>query len=524
MWELIDQLAQQGVCDFFIGSGSRSTPLVLAAAHHPKIRLHRHLDERSLSFFALGCALAKEAPVALIATSGTAIGNLLPAVMEAHHASIPLILLTADRPPELRDTGANQTTDQIKIFQGFCRWQFDLDSTMPKQAIRSKAAHAVFRALSPQPGPVQINCPLREPLYPLQGPFLEKSPFPLQLGKIVSTQSLDLPAKGIICIGRLPKRSDIGPILALAQKLQWPVFADILSNARLTPTEEQIRRFDWIIGPQAPQPDCILHFGERLTSKRLLEWIGKIRPRYLHISPYPHWFDPGHFVTERIVSDQADFTAESDPSWLKRWKELDFEFDAFDSFTESSAIRSLSHVPLHNHALFLGASMPIREAEWFLFPQQAIGFFSNRGLSGIDGNIATAAGLAAGLNSPVLAIVGDLTALHDLNALSLIKQSKQPITLIISNNQGGGIFSHLSVAKDPRFEELFAFEHHIDFKHAAALFDLPYTRVQSLQELASAFQPTRSNIVELVNSRTENIAFHKHLKELCSSAAASNQA
>jgi 2-succinyl-5-enolpyruvyl-6-hydroxy-3-cyclohexene-1-carboxylate synthase len=517
---LIDQLVQQGVVDFFIGSGSRSTPLVMAAARHPKAKIHTHLDERALAFFALGCALAKEAPVAIIVTSGTAVGNLLPAVMEAHHASVPLILLTADRPAELRESGANQTTDQLKIFANFTRWQFDLDPTMSEKAIRSKAVQAVFKALSP-PGPVQINCPLREPLYRPAEPHSEGRRVPLEIGRMSPTTTRNLPANGLILIGRLPKRSDLHSILQLAHRLQWPVFADVLSNARLHPTPEQIRRFDWI--QDAPKPSCILHFGDRFVSKRILNWS----TNYIHISPYTHWFDPNQEMAERIQADPEliQFTADPNPGWLEEWRQLDREAEerltnAFKeaSFNESAAIRSLSQISLDRTALFLGTSMPVREADWFLFPKKAKAFFSNRGLSGIDGNIATAAGLAEGLQTPILTIVGDMTALHDLNALSLVKKSKHPIILLISNNGGGGIFSHLSVANDPRFGELFAFEHNLRFAHAAALYDLPFYSVSDLESLKTAIQTGRSCIIEMINSRAENYTFHQLLKQLCLSS------
>lgn len=516
---LIDQLALQGVVDFFIASGSRSTPLVLAAARHPKARIHRHLDERALGFYALGASLSKQVPVAIITTSGTAVGNLLPAVMEASHASVPLILLTADRPPELRDTASNQTTDQIKIFQNFVRWQFDLAADMTDSSVRSKAADAVHRSMFPQPGPVQINCPLREPLYTTQT-SAPGAPILHQVGKITISKSIELMGKGVIIAGKLPKRSDIDSVLNLANRLKWPVFADVLSQARLYPTEEQIKRFDWILDG-APALECVVHFGDRPLSKRLMEWLKKTRPsRYLHISPYPNWVDPSHLLTDRIVSEIPEacsqFAAAADPAWLPSWQALDRQAEEIlraqfskAANTESQMIQTLSHLDLEERAIFLGTSMPVREGDWFLYPKKGDGFYSNRGLSGIDGNIATAAGIA--LSKPVLAIIGDMTALHDLNSLSLLKESKHPIALIISNNGGGGIFSHLNVNADSRFEELFAFQHALSFEHAAAMYGLPYYKTdQCIHSL-----PNTSCIIEFVNSRAENYAFHKTLKDAC---------
>lgn len=517
MWPLIDQLVQQGVTDFFLASGSRSTPLVLAAAEHPKARIHRHFDERALGFYAMGCALGKESPVAILTTSGTAVANLMPAAMEASLASIPLILLTADRPSELRDISANQTTDQVKLFANLVRWQFDFDPAMPEAAIRSQVAHAVFRSVAPHPGPVQMNCPLREP-FCLTQTATEGKKIPTLFSRSRPQVHRELPSRGILLIGSVPKRSDLAPILILARALQWPVFADIRSSARLHPTNEQIRHYDWLL--DSPAPDCILHFGERLTSQRLMEWLVKCKPHYIHISPYSNWCDPFHLLSERIVSDIpeacSNFFNTPDPDWLLLWKKSDLDtreklFSVSADGTETDIFRKLSKAPLDDWAIFLGASMPIREGDWFLFPERAKGFFSNRGASGIDGNIATAAGLAEGLKTPVLAIVGDLTALHDLNALALLRASKQPIILLISNNGGGGIFSHLALAKTPRFEELFAFAHDFAFKHAAQMFDLPYET-----DLETALQTKRTCIVELKNSRQENALFHERLKETCS--------
>lgn len=512
MWSLIDQLAQQGVTDFFFSSGSRSTPLVLAAAAHPKAKIHTHLDERAMAFFAYGCARAKEAPVAIIVTSGTAAGNLLPAIMEAHNSSVPLIVLTADRPPELREAGANQATDQVKMFQNFTRWQYEFDPNMPEQAIRSHAVQAVFQAISKN-GPVHLNVPLREP-FALEFPTVQGAPLQLEIGEKICFKERPLPPRGLILIGRLPKRSDLAPILDLAKQLQWPVFGDIFSNARLTPTPEQIRRFEWIL-PQAPKPACILHFGERFVSKRLLEWLPKTQ--YIHISPFHHWYDPTNLVTERIESSRVPrFTAATDPAWLRAWRQLDSAAEehlanalAEAPFTESKVLHHLSS--LDWQAIFLGTSMPVREGDWFLFPKKATAFYSNRGQSGIDGNIATAVGLAEGLQSPLLAIIGDLTALHDLNSLALVAQSRHPITLVISNNGGGGIFSHLPISKHPRYEELIAFQHDTQFKEAAAMFKLPYFHLEDLNWP----KHKGSCIIEVTNDRAQNAAFHKQLREQC---------
>jgi 2-succinyl-5-enolpyruvyl-6-hydroxy-3-cyclohexene-1-carboxylate synthase len=204
-----------------------------------------------------------------------------------------------------------------------------------------------------------------------------------------------------------------------------------------------------------------------------------------------------------------------DPSWLSQWQTLDERVSSYIeqqirlSWTESNATHALAE--WIDGPFFLGSSMPIREANWFLFPNRADAFFCNRGLSGIDGNIATAVGVAEGLQRPLVVLLGDLTALHDLNSLSLLQTASQPVKLVISNNGGGGIFSHLAVAKDPRFEELFAFEHALSFEHVARMFSLPYEAVRSEEELVQAMQRPGTVLVELFTSRKENILFHKNL-------------
>jgi 2-succinyl-5-enolpyruvyl-6-hydroxy-3-cyclohexene-1-carboxylate synthase len=521
MWALIDQLVQQGVVDFFLAPGSRSTPLALAASRHPQAKIHTHFDERGLGFFALGCALATQKPTAIIVTSGTAVGNLLPAVMEAHHSSTPLILLTADRPAELRETSANQTTDQIKIFQNFVRWQCDFDSEMQPKAIRSKAAQAVYRATHPHPGPVHINCPLREPLYPVSFDFVQGTPIVIESTLTSICAPKQLPSKGIILLGRSNETEEA---LHIAKQLGWPVFADLLSSARLDVSKEQIRHFDWLL-TEAPRPECVIHFGERLTSKRLMEWLQDSPPtHYWHVSPHSHWLDPSHLITGRIHGPigSTNFYAEIDLDWLPQWIALDKQAEEklhaskqTTSFTETLAMQLLKEMNLEEWAIFLGNSMPIREGDWFLFPEKSKGFFANRGLSGIDGNLATIAGISVGLDAPVFAIVGDLTALHDLNSLALLHHL--PIILLISNNNGGGIFSHLAVANDPNFETLWGVPHNRSFKYGAKMFDLPYVFVDDeisfKNAVADCLNQRKPVVIEMKTDRKINAESHRKLKE-----------
>jgi 2-succinyl-5-enolpyruvyl-6-hydroxy-3-cyclohexene-1-carboxylate synthase len=534
-WWIIDQLVQQGVRHFSIAPGSRNTPLVLAAAHHPKARVHVHYDERGAGFFALGLGKGAGIPAAVIVTSGTAVGNLLPCTMEAHHSNAPLILLTADRPPELIEAGANQASDQLKIFQNFTRGQIDLPTSgegVSERYVRSSLAHAVCLSLK-TPGPVQVNWHIRDPLFTPPFPSLpEGNKIELNMARSFPSNPVRLEGRGVIAIGRLPSRSDLKPILQLAKRLRWPVFGDILSNARLHPTEEQIRHFDWILKGEPPRGETILHFGERMASKKYLDWA--VAPRFIHVSPWPALQDPARNLTERVLADPAAFceaveAKPADESWLALWKQLDAEVEEQTSAhfrdshlcTEAHAFRALSEHFERDWALYLGSGMPIRDADHFCYPQTLKGFYSNRGLSGIDGNIATASGLSEGLQAPVAAWIGDQAALHDLNSLPLVAKTEYPVILIISNNFGSGIFSHLPIAKGAstdHFERLFANAHAWQFGDAAKLFGLPYYKADSIAEFIAAWKEakTASGIIELITSRTINYQFQQELTNSCS--------
>lgn len=502
---IIDQLVQQGVRHFCIAPGSRSTPLVSAAAAHEGAKLHVHYDERGLGFFALGLAKATREPAAIIATSGTAVGNLLPSIMEAYHTCTPLILLTADRPHELRDCSANQTTDQIKIFQPFLRWEVDLPPSLNEEYFRSIMAQGYFYACQNPPGPVQINCPFRDPLYNPNVSISEGKALEIHFPRHRVNKYKTDHSKGLILVGRLPHPDDILAVLELAERLQWPVCADILSNARCYPTVEQIKYFDWI---EKPKPEFVLHFGERMTSKRILEWLKEIKVEYVHVSPWPALQDPARILTGRVQSDIVEFCqvfeGNTDPYWLDKWEDGEPVFQEEGPFTEAHAMRAISEILPPEFAVFMGNGMPIRDGDHFLFPKECRGFFGNRGLSGIDGNIATIAGLAEEM--PILGFIGDQAALHDLNSLPLLKKTRHPVVLIISNNFGGGIFHHLPIAQSPHFEQLWAAAHEMQFEHAAKMFNIPYFPFKDLEQV---FESRGSAIIELITDRKANHHYQK---------------
>lgn len=525
---IIDQLVEQGVRFFCISPGSRSTPLAIAAAENKRAKIFVHYDERGIGFFALGIAKAIQSPVAVIVTSGSALGNLMPSVMEAHHGLVPLLLLTADRPPELNGCGANQATEQTHFFHSFVRWQITLPPSLDEIYFRSCMAHAYYFAQKKPPGPVHLNVQLREPLYAPSPSIHPGKPislgFPRETLDPALAKQWEKKQRGVFVIGKVPKEEDLKAILKLAKKLQWPIFADLLSQARLEKTEEQIRHFDWILKTQkTPKPDLILHFGERLISKKILDWM-KESP-VVHISPFPFIQDAARTgaakMQTEIPSFCESFEAERDPDWFPLWKERDSWIDTqiqevfqrSDFLTEAHAMHTLSQIFPKEAALFCGNSMPIRDADHFFSPNQAKAIFANRGLSGIDGNIATAAGIAEGLQSPLIAWIGDQACLHDLSSLPLLKKGNSPIYLLISNNFGGGIFSHLPVSQSPHLERLFAAAHPWSFEKAAQMFDVPYQKVDRLE--ANLFQGNETKIIELVSDRKQNYRFQKELFEAC---------
>lgn len=537
-YQLIDQLICQGVQDFCLAPGSRSTPLVSAAANHPKARTHIHFDERGLSFYALGCAKASKNPVVIIVTSGTAVGNLLPAVMEAKHDCVPLILLTADRPPELRDCGANQTCNQVNIFGSYVNWQADLpcpDDSFSIKSLSTTIAQAIYCAQ----GPVHLNCMFREPLSSPHKQPIPLSPVRYMRASLTPTSQavkfyascVKEYANGILIA---TEKSPIGPVIALAEQLHWPIFPDILSPLRALDHPLIISHFDLILKTQSYAFEAVVQTGERFVSKALLQTLEKSPPKfYLQISEIPHRFDPFHLINHRIQSDLSIFCQmlatgllatklnfSKNTAHLNAWQKKQFYASKtlHNYFLKQTTLSEPGIAYLleqKNSALFLGNSMPIRDANSYL-SQSSGPIFANRGLSGIDGNIATASGIATGMQKHTIALLGDLSFLHDINSLALAAKSPYPCTLIVINNQGGGIFSFLPIDQPEAIKETyFATTHAISFSAAAQLFSLPYYTLQDLPSLKTILQQDpHSCIIELKTDRQRNLLDHKEIEQL----------
>lgn len=531
---LIDQLVKQGVDYFCIAPGSRSTPLTLAVAENPKANSFIHFDERGAAFHALGYAKASKRPAAVIVTSGTAVGNLMPAVMEASAAQIPLIVLTCDRPPELRDTMANQTTDQIKIFGDYIRYFFDLPiphQELPENFLSTTIGQAVTRSLFPIQGPIQLNCPFPEPF------FSGENTTPLSClptNYFVPKQTLENPKKwaqelgktekGVLVLGgnaNAPEAKDF------AEKLQWPILPDILSSQRELGKEKAISHYHHIL-KSLPElrANVVLHLGDPPVSKILLQWMASAK-RLIHVAQHPKRCDPHHSVSDRIICEPStfckqliDLLPQREKNWVAMWKHLSSvaqETCTFPLLSEPGVMQCLEKMAKPNIALFFGNSMPIRDADMFFFPSKPCGpILGNRGLSGIDGNIATVAGIAH--HMPVIAVMGDQTVLHDLNSLAQLKKTKHRVKLIIINNGGGGIFSFLDIGKRKDvLDPYFAATHERKFSHAAQMFDLSYALATHPETITQDF-----DVIEVPTNRGENLALHQEIDQkikdaLCSS-------
>ncbi len=545
---LVDELVRAGVGLFCLASGSRSTPLALAVAASGAEHV-LHFDERGAAFYALGWARGAGRPAAIVTTSGTAVANLLPAVVEASTDTVPLLILSADRPPELRETGANQTIRQPNLFGDYPRWQFDLPTPTPDidlAFVRTTADQAVYRAASRPAGPVHLNCPFREPLTdktaatPSRNGVAQSGPTtrytaatamdPSALGELAD--QLHGIECGLVVAGRLRTRGEGEAAARLAEALGWPLLPDIGSQVRLsTVSDVACPAYDQLLGSEAFRqehaPEAVLHLGGRSTSKRLAQFIAASRPSpFVVVRDDPFRFDPDHLVTDRIEADVTGFcdalaglfgAQRGATEWGAAWRRasdvatrtLDTYFAETHHLTEPAIARLAAQ-----HAgggLILAASMPVRDADAFTADGSAL-VTSNRGASGIDGTVATAAGFARGLGAPVTLLIGDLALLHDLNSLALLRDGP-PVTVVAINNDGGGIFHFLPIAEQTDvFEPYFGTPHGLGFEHAARMFGLPYHRPESLTAFEDALtQSTGSNLIEVRTDRVANKALHDEL-------------
>ncbi len=608
---LVEELVRQGVGLFVVCPGSRSTPLAVAIAENPGAESLVHWDERAAAFVALGWGRATGRPAAVVTTSGTAVANLLPAAVEADADGVPLLLITADRPPELRETGANQTIRQPPIFQDVARWTLDWPvptTDVPARWVLSTAAHAVHRARQPA-GPVHLNLPFREPLaatpdgtdaaaylgsirawvgggavdssmemqnltpwpgprfvgWTTEGPGFPPDPdrFGLSLGSPPSyddpplgPRRLGFDGRGVIVVGDMSSEGIRGSGWAFAlrntaERLGWPVLPDVRAPASSRRSDAVaagapvITNVDLVLTSavwrERQRPEAVLHLGGQLVSKRLARFLTDAAPaHYVQVSASAVRNDPSGVVTEVVRRPAADYVlrlnehlqamtpGRSGGAWPRSWTAASKAAGdvVTQRLTESGALSEPAIARIVDQSgahVVAAASMPIRDVEAFApVGVPLIGdVVANRGASGIDGTVATAAGYARGIDRGVALLIGDLALLHDQTSLALLR-SGPAVVVVCINNDGGGIFHRLPVAgtlAPDTFERFFGTPHGLGFRHAAAQTELAYAAPTTLAAFEADYRDAHerrlageSTLIEVRTDRAEQTAFRAALE------------
>ncbi len=556
---LVETLVRRGVRHVVIAPGSRSAPLTFAFARHPRIEAVPVVDERSAAFFALGLARQHHRPVALVCTSGTAAANFLPAVIEAHESGVPLVVLTADRPPELRACGAGQAIDQQKLYGNFV--QFYHECAVPEASLamlrylRQTVSHAIDRARPPTAGPVHLNCPFREPLVPtddglasaLAGQIDEAffahldGPPPVA----AATARLRLPTGlGVIVAGPAqPKNSAhyMTRLTAFAARLGWPVLADALSPVRHHALTGAIRvaAYDSILRNEALatelQPDFVLVLDAWPTSKVLRGWLETGGAETLLVTPGSANHDALHGRTRQLAVAVENLELEGAPppieGYVALWQKAELEARTLfekrllpmtELFEPKAAWLMSRYLPAGT-PVFVANSMPVRDVEYF-WPttKQRHRLHFNRGANGIDGTLSTALGVAHG-GSPTVLLTGDLALLHDTNGFLLRAKLRGSLTIVLINNRGGGIFEHLPVAQhEPVFETYFATPQDVDFAKLCGAHKVEHVPVRDWEQftkLITTLPESGVRVLELRTDRKRDAAVRKNLLTKAAGAA-----
>lgn len=534
---LVDEWTRQGVRHAVVAPGSRSTPLAVALARNEGIEVHVFHDERSASFAALGIGTASGFPAVLLCTSGTAATHFHGAVVEAHQSDVPMIVCTADRPPELRDVGAAQTIDQTHLFGTAVRWFHDpgVPSRDAASTWRSLASRTVQAAIGARPGPVHLNLPFREPLtgevVDMPQSREKKWSEVVHLG---ASEVQDLSEivraisgrRGVIVAGRGASRD----ALSLSEALGWPILADAVSGVRES-NNSVVIGFDAILRSElfatSHVPEVVLRIGAPPASKVLAQWIKKNDCRIVQVRSTEMVSDPDHMVEFTVVGDVATTTrilaaavTPCDKAWILDWAAAETRAQkaisewTFANFSEPSIARTVTSALSVGSHLVVSSSMPIRDVEWFGTTTPGVTVHSNRGTNGIDGVISTAVGVAIATKSRVTVLIGDVACLHDSNGLWALSRRDVDLTIVVTNNDGGSIFSFLpqaQIVSNSDFELLYGTPHGASFEHLAATHGIAYERVASVKDLETTLQRTGTRLIEVPCDRLANVAQHESL-------------
>jgi 2-succinyl-5-enolpyruvyl-6-hydroxy-3-cyclohexene-1-carboxylate synthase len=540
-WWVVDDLVRFGMEHATVSPGSRSTPIALALKRHPNVNVHVHLDERAAGFFALGIAKATGRPVAVACTSGTAAAELLPAVVEASMARATLVLLTADRPPELRGVGANQTIDQVGLFGGFVRAA--VDAPVPGEVPNEETWHELVLELTRAsmglpPGPVHLNLPFREPL--IGAPVSLSASSPSGTGFTLSVdpepeefdaleREFTSTARGLILAGSLRESPPTLP--ELARRAGWPLLAEPTSNVRV-PGALSAGQF-LLADPRFADehvPEVVVQFGAAPTSSVGLELVRRagrlviVDPDHLVADPHRKaaWTlraEPAGFVPDLLARSRTDVES----AWLRAWGEADLEaraavdqlLDGWDEPYEGRIARDVAASAREGSVLVVGSSMPVRDLDAYMAPRRGIGVIANRGASGIDGVVSTALGVAS-TEVPTTALCGDLTLLHDVGSLIWSAGRGHDCVFVVPNNDGGVIFSFLPQRDLPELEELFTTPHGLDLGAVCHAAGAGHVRVERAADLVPAILRGHDadgvQVVEVPIDRARNVQMHAEVQ------------
>lgn len=544
---ILETLVRQGVTHFCIAPGSRSTPLTLEAVrlqNANRALCHTHFDERGLGFFALGIAKSTKKPVAVIVTSGTAAANLYPAIIEARQSRVNLIVLTADRPPELLECGANQAILQENMFADYPLANLNLPRPSQDYAaswLISKIEQACHKQAE-EAGVIHINVPFAEPLYDANAEEIDVHPWlaPVQRWLSQNKSWTTYPAphqevlihehwdqwrtkRGIIVAGRMPAEQAMG-IASWANTMGWMLLTDIQSGVEASLPYADIWLANQTVKQKMLQADIVIQLGNRFISKRINQFLAEFKNEYWIVDENPQAVDPYHHSHTRFVAKIHHWLRAHPPLRQKPWLLEALALSKFcATFIEQQVGGNLNEAALAHHIerllpnngiLFLGNSLFVRLVDALTKLPEGYPIHTNRGASGIDGLLATVAGIGIGANQPVVALVGDTSALYDLNSLALFKKLTQPTILFIINNNGGAIFDMLPVDAEVK-DKFYRMPHHTEFSQVASMFDLKYARPYTWADLSAvlkqAYSRREATIIEIKVAPNDGSTIYKRL-------------